>query len=124
MDQRKDDANWSPPRQHLEIGDSPADFNTGRVQGRRLTGPQQGFGQLWQKTYKVAIPNRTPEQIIATWKAEYGRFWPSNSRFYAPVTGIKPGEGDLWLRVGEDRQAQAHKNVKKYDITRKRKANA
>ena len=26
--------------------------------------------------------------------------------------------------VGEDRQAQAHKNVKKYDITRKRKANA
>ena len=95
MDQRKDDANWSPPRQHLEIGDSPADFNTGRVQGRRLTGPQQGFGQLWQKTYKVAIPNRTPEQIIASWKAEYGRFWPSNSRFYAPVTGIKPGEVGL-----------------------------
>ena len=26
--------------------------------------------------------------------------------------------------VGEDRQAQSHKNVKKYDITRKRKANA
>ncbi len=63
-----------------------------RVQGRRLTGPQQGFGQMWQKTYKVAIPNKTPQQVISTWKAEYGRFWPSNNKFYAPVTGIKPGE--------------------------------
>jgi hypothetical protein len=95
MDQHKDDANWAAPRERLEVGDSPADFNTGRVQGRRLTGPQQGFGQLWQKTYKVGIPNKTPQQVIATWKAEYGRFWPSNSRFYAPVTGIKPGEVGL-----------------------------
>ncbi|MGH8923223.1 MAG: hypothetical protein ACRDWA_01045 [Acidimicrobiia bacterium] len=95
MEQRKDDANWSPPRQHLEVGESPADFRASRVQGRRLTGPQQGFGRLWQKTFKVAIPNKTPQQVIATWKAEYGRFWPSHSRFYAPVTGIKPGEVGL-----------------------------
>jgi hypothetical protein len=95
MDQRKDDANWAPPLRNLEVGESPADFKTGRVQGRRLVGPQQGFGQLWQKTYRVAIPNRTPQEVIATWKSEYGRFWPSHSRFYAPTTGIKPGEVGL-----------------------------
>ena len=47
---------------------------------------------MWQKTFKVAIPGKTPQQVISTWKAEYGRFWPDNTRFYAPVTGIKPGE--------------------------------
>ncbi|MGI8518544.1 MAG: hypothetical protein ACR2ME_09435 [Acidimicrobiia bacterium] len=95
MDSKDDKANWSPPKPRLEVGAAPQGVNAKRVQGRRLTGPQQGFGQLWQKTYKVAIPQKTPEQVIATWKAEYGRFWPAHSKFYAPVTGIKPGEVGL-----------------------------
>lgn len=86
------DDNWASNRDHLEVGQVPAGASASRVQGRRLTGPQQGFGQMWQKTYKVAIPGKTPQQVISTWKAEYGRFWPENNRFYAPVTGIKPGE--------------------------------
>ena len=44
------------------------------------------------RSFKVAIPGKTPRQVISAWKAEYGRFWPENTRFYAPVTGIKPGE--------------------------------
>jgi hypothetical protein len=86
------DDNWASNRDHLEVGQVPAGASASRVQGRRLTGPQQGFGQMWQKTYRVAIPGKTPQQVISTWKAEYGRFWPDNTRFYAPLTGIKPGE--------------------------------
>jgi hypothetical protein len=60
--------------------------------GRRLTGPQQGFGPLWQKTYRVDVPGVRPETVIAEWKANYGQFWPSMARFNAPLAGIKPGE--------------------------------
>jgi hypothetical protein len=95
MDEHDPKSNWSPPRSHLDVGGTHEGVNVGRVQGRRLTGPQQGFGKMWQKTYKVVISGKTPEQVIATWKAEYGRFWPSNAKFYAPVTGIQPGEVGL-----------------------------
>lgn len=60
--------------------------------GRRLNGPQQGFGPLWQKTYRVTIPDVAPDKVIAAWKANYGQFWPPMARFNAPLAGIKPGE--------------------------------
>ena len=28
------------------------------VEGKRLVGPVQGFGKLWQKTYKVRLDGR------------------------------------------------------------------
>lgn len=62
------------------------------LEGRKLTGPQQGFGPLWQKTYTVEIPDKAPAEVIAEWKAHYGEFWPSHSKFNAPLAGIKPGE--------------------------------
>ena len=34
----------------------------------------------------------TPEAVIATWKAHFPEFWPKGQRFYAPLSGIKPGE--------------------------------
>jgi hypothetical protein len=95
MSDSRDSENWATNREHLEVGQVAAGGDPSRVQGRRLTGPMQGFGQLWQKTYKVAIAGKTPQEVIATWKAEYGRFWPSHSRFYAPLSGIRPGEVGL-----------------------------
>ncbi|MDX1447418.1 MAG: hypothetical protein R3246_00010 [Acidimicrobiia bacterium] len=62
------------------------------LSGRRLTGPQQGFGPMWQKTYRTRIPGVAPEHVIAEWKANFGQFWPSISRFNAPMAGIAPGE--------------------------------
>jgi hypothetical protein len=64
----------------------------GHLEGRKLTGPQQGFGQLWQKTYRIEIADRSPAEVISTWKANYGDFWPRINKFNAPVAGIKPGE--------------------------------
>jgi hypothetical protein len=63
------------------------------VAGRRLTGPVQGFGKLWQKTYSVSIGAAcSPEDAIATWKAHFPEFWPRGSRFGGEVTGISPGD--------------------------------
>ena len=30
--------------------------------------------------------------MIATWKGEFGSFWPKGNSFYGPITGIAPGE--------------------------------
>ncbi len=82
----RDRDNWAPNIERLR---ADGGVNVG---GRRLTGPQQGFGPMWQKTYTVRIPGVEPETVISEWKANYGSFWPSHSRFNAPVAGIKPGE--------------------------------
>ena len=34
----------------------------------------------------------TPEAVIATWKEHFPEFWPKGQRFYAPLSGIAPGE--------------------------------
>ena len=63
------------------------------VVGRRLSGPVQGFGQLWQKTYSVEVdPAITPQDAIAIWKAHFPEFWPKGSRFAGALTGISPGD--------------------------------
>ncbi len=57
-------------------------------------GPLQGFGQLWQKTYKIRLSGAqsTPAQVIKVWKDNFPSFWPKGNDFYAPLTGIRPGE--------------------------------
>jgi hypothetical protein len=64
------------------------------VEGRRLTSPIQGFGKMWQKTYRVAIPSQraSAAELIATWKQRFPEFWPEGNRFYGPLTGIAPGD--------------------------------
>jgi hypothetical protein len=89
MDSARDREHWAPNVDRLK---EDGGVNVG---GRRLTGPQQGFGQMWQKTYRVHIDGQSPEQVIAVWKAQYGRFWPTTNRFNAPLAGIQPGEVGL-----------------------------
>ena len=64
------------------------------VGGGRPVSPLQGFGRMWQKTYRVEIPAQrvTPDALIAEWKVRFPEFWPDGNRFYAPLTGIAPGE--------------------------------
>jgi hypothetical protein len=70
------------------------------VVGRRLTGPVQGFGKMWRKTYRMNVgPGISPQRAIATWKEHFAEFWPQGNWFEAPLTGISPGEVAL-LDVG------------------------
>jgi hypothetical protein len=84
---------WATNRAHLEVGPvTGADARS--VHGRRLSGPIQGFGRLWQKTYSVRLDgvDVEPEQVVAAWRAHYGEFWPDGNRFTAPLAGVEPGE--------------------------------
>jgi hypothetical protein len=70
------------------------------VVGRRLTGPVQGFGKMWRKTYRMNIgPGISPQRAIAAWKEHFAEFWPQGSTFEPSLTGISPGEVAL-LDVG------------------------
>ncbi len=85
---------WARPVSRLKVSDIPTGAVKVNVEGRQVVGPLQGFGQLWQKTYRIRLSgaNTTPAEIIRTWKENFPNFWPSGNRFYAPLTGLAPGE--------------------------------
>lgn len=89
----RDSANWAASVDRLSAaGVEGAKVDS--VTGKRVSGPLQGFGQLWQKTYTVGLPGAdlTPQQLVAVWKGSFATFWPKNATFYAPLAGIAPGE--------------------------------
>ena len=91
----RDAANWAKPVDRLSAGTSA--MKDDAVTGKRVRGPLQGFGQLWQKSFTVRLDgvDTTPQAVIATWKEHFAEFWPKGQRFYAPLSGIQPGEVGL-----------------------------
>jgi hypothetical protein len=90
----RDESSWAKNVSRLNLSATPAGGIPGNVEGRRVSGPVQGFGQMWQKTYQVRLPGDGLEvdALIETWKARFPEFWPERNTFYAPLTGIAPGE--------------------------------
>jgi hypothetical protein len=85
---------WAKPVSRLRVGDVPEGAINRNVEGRRVTSPIQGFGKMWQKTYRVRLPadRVSATELIAEWKQRFPEFWPDGNSFYAPLTGIEPGE--------------------------------
>jgi len=88
----RDAANWAGKVSRLQA--DPASKAKGdNVTGRKLMGPVQGFGKMWQKTYTIDVGlDITPQAAIAAWKADFGSFWPKGNRFHGALTGIAPGD--------------------------------
>src|SRR5947209_15747385 len=98
--QSRDAAYWSQSGSNLKVSNIPTGALNLNVDGRQAVGPLQGFGQMWQKTYRVRLKAIGEESlspldakaIIKAWKENFTQFWPAGNRFYAPLTGIAPGE--------------------------------
>ena len=89
--QNRDAQSWAPLVDKIRAAGPDGAANL--VQGRRLQGPLQGFGKMWQKTYRVRLGEAAaPSQVISAWKENFPSFWPQGNRFYPPLTGIAPGE--------------------------------
>ncbi len=88
------DAAWARPVARLKVEDVPAGAMNLNVEGREVVGPLQGFGQLWQKTYWVRLTGlkASPQEVMATWKQNFPKFWPKGNHFYPSLVGIAPGE--------------------------------
>jgi len=92
--QPRDAAYWARYAETLKVSGVAEGATNINVDGRRAVGPLQGFGKMWQKTYRVRLPGAgaSPAEVISTWKAHYKDFWPEGNVFYAPLAGITPGE--------------------------------
>jgi len=92
----RDEGNWAKPVDRLS-GAGAVGARDDAVTGKRVSGPLQGFGQLWQKSFTVRLDgvDTTPQAVIATWKTHFAEFWPKGQTFYAPLSGIQPGEVGL-----------------------------
>ncbi len=93
-DTPRDAAYWAKRRLTIEVEEIPPETSGLNVKGRHVVSPLQGFGQMWLKTYRIALKGSDikPQDAIREWKANFGQFWPKGNRFHAPLIGIQPGE--------------------------------
>jgi len=97
----RDAAHWAQPVSTLHVEHVP-EGALNLVEGKRLLGPVQGFGQMWQKTHRVRLEGLalSPVEVMSTWKEHFPEFWPEGSDFYPSLTGIEPGEVALIKAAG------------------------
>jgi hypothetical protein len=90
----RDAAHWAAPVSKLEVSDVPSGAVSLNVEGRHVVGPLQGFGQLWQKTYRLRLADVevSPDDVVSHLKQTLPEYMPDDSRFYPSVTGVEPGE--------------------------------
>jgi Domain of unknown function (DUF1990) len=87
-----DEGNWAAKvdRLHVNGGRQDKAFN---VEGRRVAGPQQGFGRLYDRTFTIDLGDAvTPEALVKEWRAHFGDFWPKSATFYGSITSIEAGD--------------------------------
>ena len=91
---RKSEESWANNVEHLTVNGASAEGLNMNVEGRHLTSPLNGFGQLWQKTYRVALNGTqvSPQEVVRLWKEKLPELMPAASRFYPSISGVKPGE--------------------------------
>ena len=85
--------NWAPAGASMQISHVPTWALNLNIEGRQLVGPLQGFGQLWERTYRVRLTgiDLTPAEVMEIWKNHFTSFLPLNQRFF-PATQLEPGE--------------------------------
>ena len=108
---RDDAAHWARYVETLKVSNVPEGTVNLNVEGRRVVGPLQGFGKMWQKTYKVRLEGTsvTPAEVVETWKERFPEFWMPGNHFIKPQAGIAPGgvalinsdaPGGRWFSTG------------------------
>jgi hypothetical protein len=97
----RDAGHWAKPVSRLHVESVPADAPN-LVEGKRLIGPIQGFGKMWQKTYRVRLEgvSLSPAEVIQVWKERFAELWPEGNTFYPSPTGMEPGEVALIKAIG------------------------
>lgn len=85
---------WAKPVALLSLPNRVEGARNLNVDGRRVVGPVNGFGRLWQKIFRLYIKDKvvTPEEAIDVLKHHFPSFQPSFNRFFPSPAGIAPGE--------------------------------
>jgi hypothetical protein len=93
-EQPRDAAYWSRQITGLTLTNVPSGALNLNVEGKMVNGPLQGFGRMWQKTYRMVLKHApvSAKEIIKNWKERFPEFWPKRNLFFGPLTFIAPGE--------------------------------
>ena len=87
--------NWAKPVDELHANwVTPVEARKLNVIGRKAVGPVNGFGPLWQKTYRLYLDGSlaSPEDAVQAMKENFPAFQPSCNKFYPSPSGISAGE--------------------------------
>lgn len=89
-----DAQHWAKPVSRLMVPSMPKEARNLNVDGRGISGPVNGFGQLWQKIFRLSVsdPTITPAQSVAALKQNFPDFQPAFNRLFPSPAGIQPGE--------------------------------
>lgn len=89
-----DDQHWAAPVSTLKPSEVPEGATNINVEGKQVASPMQGFGQLWEKKFRVRLEGSrlSPAEVIQIWKANFTKFQPEYNRFYPTHEGVSPGE--------------------------------
>lgn len=85
---------WTRSVERLSIKDMPKEAMNINVYGRQATSPVQGFGQFWDKKYRLRVRGSKldSQQIISIWRSEFANFWPPGNRlFCSGGAAVTPG---------------------------------
>jgi hypothetical protein len=85
--------NWAAPVKRLNVSALPDGAVNLNVSGRSVTNPLSGFGQMWQKTYRIPLDGvqASSQEVIRVWKENFANFWPKGNYFFGSGP-IKPGD--------------------------------
>ena len=69
----RDASNWAQQTDDVRLSGVPLGARNVNVEGKQAVGPLQGFGPMWQKTYRVRLvgSDATPKDVISTWKKHF-----------------------------------------------------
>lgn len=84
---------WCPPVTRIDCSGMPAHAVTVNTCCRLPLPPFSGFGPLWQRTYRVALPgvSLSPSEVMAVWMGKFTGFWPAGNELITPASGLQPG---------------------------------
>jgi hypothetical protein len=87
--QPRDAAHWARYVETLKAPEGTVGLN---VDGRRVVGPLQGFGKMWQKTYRVRLEGASPSEVVEAWRTRFPELSGFGERgFRVPSGGLVPG---------------------------------
>lgn len=90
----RDSKAWAKSQGTLHVRETPEGATNLNVDGQKITGPLQGFGQMWQNTFRIRLSgcSLSPSEVMKLWKENFVALQPEFNRFYPSSVGVEPGE--------------------------------
>lgn len=79
--------------ERVDVQNPPDEEFAANLDDKVLTQPDEGFGRLWERTYRVRLEGSkaTAAEVMANWKRNFPIFQPEENRFMPTEGGLSEG---------------------------------